>query len=79
MRLIYERSGTPVEIGDVVTMDGDECMVVGIDEPEPPVGNGRVNCRKRYGTYSWFPSVIGAIWEYEDGTRTGIVFSATTD
>jgi hypothetical protein len=79
MRLIYESTGTPVEIGDLVTMDGDECMVVGIDEPEQPVGNGRVNCRKRYGTYSWFPSVIGAIWEYEDGTRTGIVFSSATD
>jgi hypothetical protein len=79
MRLIYKSTGAPVEIGDVVTMGGDQCTVVGIDKPKSPVGNGRVNCRKGYGIYSWFPSLIGAIWEFEDGTRTGFIFSQNAD
>jgi hypothetical protein len=79
MRLVYEDTGTPVEIGDELTLDDEEYTVVGIDKPKQPLGNGRVNCQFGYGTYSWFPYVIGAIWEYEDGTRTGIVFSPNTD
>jgi len=74
--LIYESTGTPVEIGDVLTIDVDKNQVVGIKKPEASVGNGRVNCRKGYGTCRWFPSVIGAICEYKDGTRTGIVSSS---
>ena len=77
MKLIYESTGVPVEIGDQLTLDGEEWTVVGIEKPEPPLGNGRVNCRTGKMSYdsSWFPSVIGAIWELEDGKRTGIVES----
>jgi isopentenyl phosphate kinase len=32
VKLIYENTGVPVEIGDVVMKDGDEYTVVGIDK-----------------------------------------------
>ena len=73
MRLVYEDTGTPVEIGDELMLEDEEYTVVGIDKPKPPRRNGRVKCQFGYGTYSWFPYVIGAIWEYEDGTRTELV------
>jgi len=79
MRLVYEDTGTPVEIGDELMLEDEEYTVIGIDKPKRPLGNGRVNCQFGYGTYSWFPYVIGAIWEYEDGTRNGLVDSSITD
>jgi hypothetical protein len=79
MRLVYEDTGTPVEIGDELKLDDEEYTVVGIDKPKRALGNGRVNCQFGYGTYSWFPYVIGAIWQYEDESRTGTVDSSITD
>jgi hypothetical protein len=67
MKLIYESTGTPVEIGDVITVSGDECTVVEIEQPDTPCASGRVNCRIKGASYevSWFPSVIGAMWKYQ--------------
>jgi len=65
MKLIYERTGKPVNLGDTVHVDGRPYYLQAIIEPHKPSSTGRVWCvtmdeRKYFN--EWFPSVIGAKW-----------------
>ena len=72
MKLVYEETGEPVKIGDVVrTMSQDSPLVVRhIQEPHKPASTGRVYVEPKGGNgwREYFPSVIGAKWiERTDG------------
>ena len=41
MRLVYEDTGTPVEIGDELKLEDEEYTVVGIDKPKRPPGKSK--------------------------------------
>ena len=70
MRLVYEESGdAPVQVGDVVKVDGTPYFVYSITEPHKPSSTGRVICKAmtdRPWLCEWFPSVIGARWIERD-------------
>lgn len=70
MRLVYEKTGTEVKVGDVVTLrDGDEVKVTSIQPPHKPSSTGRVTVQIAPSDteMSYFPAVIGAHWiERED-------------
>lgn len=69
MRLVYEKSGIEVKVGDSVTLrNGEKVTVTDIQKPHKPASTGRV-----YVSYdgknstSYFPGVIDAKWiERED-------------
>lgn len=72
MRLIYEQTGEPVNVGDVVrTASQDSPLIVRhIQEPRKPSSTGRVYVEPKGGEgwREYFPSVIGAKWiERTDG------------
>jgi hypothetical protein len=65
MKLIYERNGNEVNLGDTVLIKGKPYYLQAIIEPHKPSSTGRVWCvtmdeRKVFN--EWFPSVIGAVW-----------------
>lgn len=62
--LVYEDSGLPVKIGDIVTdFRGDKWPLVGIEPPKHSGSTGRVHLRASDGFITTFyPSVIGAKW-----------------
>ena len=65
MQLVYEASGQPVLVGDVVYVDNEMLYVWGITPPHKPASTGRVLCSTkadRAPTREWFPNVIGAKW-----------------
>jgi hypothetical protein len=66
MKLIYETTGKPVEIGDAVNIRGESCplIVAHIQEPHKPASTGRVyvTATGGGGWREYFPSVIGARW-----------------
>jgi hypothetical protein len=70
MKLVYEGTQVPVQVGDTVHVRNKPYYVAGIVEPHKPSSTGRVQCcsmddRKVFT--EWFPSVIGAEWiERED-------------
>lgn len=74
MKLVYDRNGVEVQIGDVVTLrDGETVTVTYITKPHKPSSTGRVGVQElrleggEDWTMSYFPNVIGATWiERED-------------
>jgi hypothetical protein len=71
VKLIYTKTGQPVNAGDVVTTrDGSEYRLDFYREPHKPSSTGRVYITPLAGgcQREFFPSVIGAEWiEREDG------------
>jgi len=70
MRLIYEKTGVEVKIGDTVEVGGGKATIERIDKPWKPSSTGRVGVRYPGGSLSYreyFPNVVGAKWvERED-------------
>lgn len=69
MRLVYEKTGQPVQVGDPVTLRDGEFIVGGITEPHKPSSTGRVRIDTDAGEFfaEYFPGVIDAHWiERED-------------
>jgi hypothetical protein len=73
MKLVYEGTQVPVQVGDTVQVDNKTFVVYSITKPHKPSSTGRVQCRgtrladARWVFSEWFPSVIGAEWiERED-------------
>jgi hypothetical protein len=65
MKLIYERSRMPVCVGDNLTLDdGEAVMVSTIVKPHKPNSTGRVCVRNIHnGEEScYFPGVVKAVW-----------------
>lgn len=70
MKLVYEKSGKPVQIGDRVTTGrGEKYYLQNIELPRHGGSTGRVYVSKTknprggaFSTMSYFPSVIGAKW-----------------
>ena len=66
MKLVYELTNQPVQIGDVVkTFRGDSVIVMGIVTPHKPSSTGRVYVIPHDGSgcgQEFFPSVINAVW-----------------
>jgi hypothetical protein len=65
MKLIYEKTGKEVSLGDTVHIKGKPYYLRGIFVPHKPSSTGRVWCtsmdeRKTFN--EWFPCVIGAKW-----------------
>lgn len=63
--LIYEKTGQPVAVGDVVHSRGHAYIVTGWSEPRHPASTGRLqvqtmNERKAWAEY--FPHVFGCDW-----------------
>jgi len=73
MRLVYDKTGVEVKVGDKVTLfdcDGDPThytVVRGI-KPHKPASSGFVEVKSRRGdSHTFYASVIGATWiERED-------------
>lgn len=65
MKLVYEATRVPVQVGDIVsTFRGAKVKVTGMTPPAHSVSTGRVHVREpihRFDTY-YFPSVIDAKW-----------------
>ena len=63
--LIYEKTQTPVAVGDIVHLSGRPYVVTGWAEPHKPASTGRVHvktmCDRGYFA-EYFPNVIGADW-----------------
>jgi hypothetical protein len=63
--LIYEQTGQPVTVGDIVHINNRPYTVTGWAEPHKPASTGRVHVRAMsehaYFT-EYFPAVIGAGW-----------------
>lgn len=75
MRLVYDHSNIPVEVGDkVVTSKGYSGTVISMTEPHKPSSTGRVVVQLA-GADShseFYPSVINATWiERDDRYRVG--------
>ena len=67
MKLINERTGTEIKIGDVVkTFRGEAATLVGMAEPRSENSTGRVYLRRDGVTDALYPSVIDAKWIKED-------------
>ena len=65
MKLVYEKTGQLVGLGDKVQLGDSEYSVVRISEPYKPSSTGRVYIRpftQAGGGHEYFPSVIGAKW-----------------
>jgi hypothetical protein len=65
MKLVYEGTDKPVQIGDVVHVRNVPYYIENIVEPHKPASTGRVWCRsmdERKYFNEWFPSVIKAKW-----------------
>ena len=66
MELVYEKTGDPVKVGDLVTLrSGEELKVVYFREPHKPSSSGKVSVENQSdGGYSmeYYVSVIGAHW-----------------
>lgn len=71
MRLVYDKTGTEVKIGDfATTFRGETVIVSGIEKPRHGGSTGRVYVRedkvRERGSIvfdqGYFPSVIGATW-----------------
>lgn len=65
MKLVYEDTQVPVQVGDVVHVGNWAHYVSQIVEPHKPSSTGRVYCismdeNKLFK--EWYPSVIGAVW-----------------
>ena len=64
--LIYEKTQTPVAVGDIVHLRGRPCVVTGWAEPHKPSSTGRVHiqtmCDRGIFSAQYFPVVIGANW-----------------
>lgn len=69
MILVYEETGEPVQIGDVIKTFRDETVEVrGIEKPHKAGSTGRVYVIDNEDAdfqMSYFPSVIGAVWRDE--------------
>ena len=68
MRLIHEKTGQPLNIGDpVVTFRGERGVLTGSAEPRHSGSTGRVCLRlgDADGSAEFFPSVIDAKWVAE--------------
>jgi hypothetical protein len=63
MRLVNEKTGQPVKVGDVVkTFRGEQVMVTSLHPPHKINSSGHVTCRSigKKWTQEFYPSVIGA-------------------
>lgn len=62
MKLVYEGTYTPVNVGDTITdFRGDEATLVAWYPPQHPASSGRVEVREAgaTGTSLYYPSVFG--------------------
>ena len=69
MRLVYKATGKPVELGDIVKIDGADHTVTYFCEPHSPASSGKVNVDPPIsnGSPTIYVSGIGAEWiERED-------------
>ena len=65
MKLVYEGTQVPVQIGDVVHVRNTPYYIKGIVKPHKPGSTGRVygiSMDERKYFNEWFPSVVGAVW-----------------
>ena len=66
MKLVYEKTGVPVNYGDIAhTFRGEPVIVEGWAAPRHEGSTGRVYIKEMsdYGcSGSYYPSVIGAVW-----------------
>ena len=67
MRLVYESTGKPVQVGDKVTLDGELLIVDYFRPPHKPNSEGKVTLvgKSKFG-YEYYVSVIGAKWVERD-------------
>ncbi|RLD03103.1 MAG: hypothetical protein DRI65_13580 [Chloroflexota bacterium] len=70
MKLVYDKTGEEVKVGDMVKLrDGEEVEVTLIEKPHKPSSTGRVYVKAIFDLQQrgYFPSVIGTTWiERED-------------
>lgn len=68
MRLVYTKTGKPVNVGDRVTVRNEICTVDYFREPHKPSSEGKVTVRLTEDMRrEYYVSVIGAEWiERED-------------
>lgn len=67
MKLVYDKTGEPVKVGDTVSIRGQRGTVTDINKPHKPSSTGRIYVKIGSLTHEFFPGVIGATWvERED-------------
>lgn len=63
MKLIYEKTGQEVKVGDKVeTFRGETVEVSFFRPPHKPSSEGHVSVKRDGGTREFYVSVIGAEW-----------------
>ena len=66
MKLVYEKTGVPVNYGDIAhTFRGEPVIVEGWEKPRHEGSTGRVYVKgmdDRGFSMGFYPSVIGAVW-----------------
>jgi hypothetical protein len=66
--LIYEKTGQPVNVGDVIHSNGRAVIVCGWTEPRHPASTGRIQVQTIDERKSWseyFPHVFDCDWTGE--------------
>jgi hypothetical protein len=71
MRLVYEKNGKEVKVGDTVHLDSGAYTVWYFDKPHKPASSGKVFIRpisnENGFSHEYYVGVIGAVWiERED-------------
>ena len=71
MKLVYEKSGKEVAVGDTVYLDSGAYTVSYFDKPHKPASSGKVSVRRigseKGFSHEYYVGVIGAVWiERED-------------
>lgn len=64
MRLIYTKTGGPVQLGDVVQLDGEMHTIVSFRPPHKPSSSGKITLKAQGAQYEseYFVGIIGAKW-----------------
>jgi len=67
MRLVYNGTNDEVQVGDEITLDGQNAIIEYFAEPHKPSSSGRITIRMQGYSYEYYVGVIGAEWiERED-------------
>lgn len=70
MKLIYEKTGQEVRVGDTTHINGKPYFVESIQIPHKPGSTGKVFVTSMDGKHvlmGFFPGVVGAVWAGREG------------
>lgn len=64
MKLVYEKSGVEVKVGDIVKVDGEESRITYFRPPHSPASSGKISIEGIGAGLSgeYYVGVIGAKW-----------------